>query len=138
MIGDAIAGLIGKVFDRAWPDPASKAAAALELEKLRQGGEFKAIDAELSAMQMQADTNRVEAASADPFVSRWRPFIGWVCGWALAWHYLGRPIASWAAALAGIDAQIPSLDLGDLITLLLGMLGMGGLRTAEKIKGVAS
>lgn len=136
MLGDLIAGLLGKVIDRAWPDPAQKAQAAIELERMRQAGEFKAIDAELQAMQMQADINRVEAASSDPFTSRWRPFIGWVCGAALCWHYIGRPVAEWSLLLAGKQIEIPQVDLGDLIVILLGMLGMGGLRTAEKIAKV--
>ena len=136
MIGDLIAGLLGKVIDRAWPDPAQKAQIALELEKLRQAGEFKAIDAEIAAMQMQTDVNRVEAASADPFTSRWRPFIGWICGSALAWHYIGSPLLGWALLMSGETTPMPTVDLGDLIVILLGMLGRGGLRTAEKFKGV--
>lgn len=136
MVGDLIAGLLGKVIDRVWPDPTQKAQAALELERMRQAGEFKAIDAELQAMQMQADVNRVEAGSSDPFTSRWRPFIGWVCGFALAWHYIGRPLAEWVLLMAGKNIEIPAVDLGDLIVILLGMLGLGGLRTTEKIRGV--
>jgi hypothetical protein len=136
MVGDLIAGLLGKVIDRAWPDPTQKAQAALELERMRQAGEFKAIDAELQAMQMQADINRVEAGSSDPFTSRWRPFIGWVCGSALCWHYIGRPLAEWLLLMSGKNVQIPHVDLGDLIVILLGMLGLGGLRTTEKIRGV--
>lgn len=136
MIGDAIAQVIGKVLDRAWPDPAQKAQAAIALEELRQAGEFKALDAELQAMQMQADTNKVEAANPDRFVSGWRPAVGWVCASALAWHYIGRPVASWALIMAGGDTPIPEVELGDLLVILLGMLGLGGLRTAEKFKGV--
>lgn len=137
MVGDLIAGLLGKVIDRVWPDPTQRAQAALELERMRQEGEFKAIDAELHAMQMQADVNRVEAASADPFTSRWRPFIGWICGTALAWHYIGGPLLGWVLLMSGETTPMPKVDLGDLIVILLGMLGLGGLRTAEKFKGVA-
>lgn len=136
MIGDAIAGVIGQIITRVWPDESQKAAALLELEKLKQAGEFKAIDAELELARQQTDVNKVEAGSVDPFTSRWRPFIGWVCGTALAWHYIGRPVADWIVILTGAQAQIPAVDLGDLIVILLGMLGLGGLRTTEKIKGV--
>ena len=136
MIGDLIAGVVGKVIDRAWPDPAQKAQIALELEKMKQAGEFRAIDAELQRAQMQADVNKVEAASADPFTSRWRPFIGWICGAALAWHYIGTPFAGWILLMTGETTPIPNVELGDLIVILLGMLGLGGLRTTEKIKGV--
>lgn len=132
MIADAIAGVVGKIIDRAWPDPTQKAAALLEIEKMKQAGEFKQLDADLQAMQMQADVNKVEAASEDPFVSRWRPFIGWICGSALAWHYIGRPLAGWVLLLAGNSTPIPAVDLGDLIVILLGMLGLGGLRSYDK------
>jgi hypothetical protein len=75
VIGDLIAGLIGKVIDRAWPDPTAKAAAALELAKLQQDGEFKAIDQAIEAARLQTDVNKVEAAHPSVFVSGWRPFI---------------------------------------------------------------
>lgn len=71
MIGDMIAGLVGKVLDKAWPDPAQKAQAAIELEKLRQAGEFKELD---SAMQ----TILAEANSHDPWTSRARPSFMYV------------------------------------------------------------
>jgi len=132
MIADAIAGVVGKIIDRAWPDPAQKAAALLELEKMKQAGEFKQLDTDIQAMQMQADVNKVEAASTDPFTSRWRPFVGWVCGCALAWHYIGRPLAGWVLLLAGNSTPIPAVDLGDLIVILLGLLGLGGLRSYDK------
>jgi hypothetical protein len=132
-LGETIAALIGKVIDRTWPDPAAKAMATMELQKLVQAGEFKALDAELQAMQMQADVNKVEAGSADPFTSRWRPFIGWVCGTALAWHYIGRPLADWVVLLTGATTTIPAVELGDLIVILLGMLGLGSMRTVEKL-----
>lgn len=136
-VGDAIAGVIGKIIDRVWPDESQKAAALLELEKLQQAGTFKEIDAELERSRQQTDVNKAEAQSVDRFVAGWRPFIGWVCGAALAWHYIGRPVADWVLLLAGVTAAIPAVDLGDLIVILLGMLGLGGLRTAEKVKGVA-
>ena len=129
MIADAIAAVIGKVIDRAWPDEAKKAEALLELEKLRQSGELQQIMGQL-------EVNRAEAAHPDRFVAGWRPFIGWVCGTALAWHYVGSGLLVWLLALAGRSTIMPTVDLGDLIVILLGMLGLGGLRTAEKVKGV--
>lgn len=138
MIGDAIASIIGKVIDRAWPDPAQKAEAARALAELQQAGEFKLIDAELEAARLQANVNAQEAQSTDRFVSGWRPFVGWVCGSALAWHYIGRPLLSWTLLLSGVAEPIPEIEVGDLLVVLLGMLGLGGLRTAEKFKGVAA
>lgn len=137
LIGGLIeAGL--RVLDKVLPDPQAKAAAQLELIRLQQAGEFKELEADIQRSQMQADVNKVEAANSDPFTSRWRPFIGWVCGSALAYQFILAPILTWAAAmLAHPEIIAPALNTGDLLTILLGMLGLGGLRTAEKIKGVA-
>lgn len=137
MIGDAIAGVVGQIISRVWPDPAQKAQITLEIERMQQAGEFKLIDAELERGRQQTEINKAEAQSVDRFVAGWRPFIGWVCGSALAWHYIGRPVADWVLMLAGNTTPIPAVDIGDLIVILLGMLGLGGLRTAEKVKGVA-
>lgn len=135
MVGDLIAGLLGKVLDRVYPDPTQKAQIALELEKMKQAGDFKEIDAALQQAQMQADVNKVEAASPDPFTSRWRPFIGWICGCALAWHYICRPLLGWILLMAGKPAEIPVVELGDLWVILFGMLGLGTMRSVEKVKG---
>lgn len=137
MIGEAIAGVIGQIITRVWPDESQKAAALLEIEKLKQAGEFKAIDAELEAMRMQAEVNKVEAASSDRFVSGWRPAVGWVCASALAWHYIGRPVASWMLLMTGGDTPIPAVELGDLFVILCGLLGLGGYRTIEKLNKAA-
>lgn len=137
MLGDLIAGLVGKVLDRAWPDPAQKAAAAQAIAELQQAGEFKRIDAELAAMKMQTDINDTEAASSDPFVSRWRPFIGWVCGAGFAWNFIGLPVARLACDIAGHPVAIAPADMSEMLPILLGMLGLGGMRTYEKLAGKA-
>jgi len=85
----------------------------------------------------QSEINRTEAASANLFVSGWRPFIGWVCGSALAYQYILRPILPWACLLTGHEVPpLPGLD-ENLWQLMAGMLGLGGLRTYEKRIGVA-
>ena len=130
MIGEnVVAEVIGKVIDRVWPDESKKAEALLEFEKFRQSGELQQIMGQL-------EVNRTEAAHPDRFVAGWRPFIGWVCGLSLAWHYVGSGLLVWLLALAGKPTIMPTVDLGDLIVILMGMLGLGGLRTAEKVKGV--
>jgi len=135
-IDDAIAAALA-LANKFIPDPAAKAAAALEMARMKQAGEFAQLDAELRMSQMQADTNRVEAASVDLFTSRWRPFIGWVCGIGLAVQFLVGPLVTWGAALAGHPLAFPTLDMGTLLTLLLGMLGLGGMRTMEKLRKAA-
>lgn len=133
MIGDLIAGLLGKVLDRAWPDPAQKAAAAQAIAELQQAGEFKRLDVELAQLQMQADINKTEAASGDPFASRWRPFIGWTCGAAFGWNFIGLPVARLLCDLSGNPIAIAPADMSEMMPVLLGLLGLGGLRTYEKV-----
>ena len=128
---------IAKVIDKLIPDPQAKAQAQLDLLKLQQAGEFKELDAELALKLEQIKVNALEAQSPDLFRGGWRPFVGWVCGTGLAVQFLVAPLASWAAALYGHAIAFPSLDMGTLITLLGGLLGLGTLRTTEKIKGVA-
>ena len=134
MIADLVAGVVGKVIDRVWPDPAQKAAAALELAKLQQEAEFKQLDADLQAQLAQLKVDDTEAASSDPFASRWRPFIGWVCGTAFAWNFIGLPVTRLACTLAGHPVELSPADMSEMMPVLLGMLGLGGLRTYEKTR----
>jgi Holin of 3TMs, for gene-transfer release len=88
--------------------------------------------------QAQMAVNAVEARHRSIFVAGWRPFVGWVCGMALAYQYLIHPILSWIVTLT-VDAPIypPEIDLATMMPVLLGMLGLGALRTVEKTKKVA-
>lgn len=137
MLGDAIANLLGQVITRVWPDPAQKAAAAQALAELQQQGEFKQIDAALALAKQQTDIDLAEAQSADPFASRWRPFIGWVCGLAFAWNFIGLSIARFVMAALGHTFDFAPADMSEMMPVLLGMLGLGGLRTMEKLQGKA-
>jgi hypothetical protein len=120
-----------KVLDRILPDPTQQAAAKLELLKLQQNGE-------LAQITGQMEINKVEAASGSVFVSGWRPGIGWVCGAGFAVQFVIGPLAEWGSALAGHPVKFPQMDTGTMMPLLLGMLGLGGLRTAEKLQDKAS
>jgi len=137
MIGDAIAGVVGKIIDRAWPDPTQKAAAMLELERMKQAGDFKEIDADLQRAQMQADVNKVEAGSADPFTSRWRPSVGYVCAAGLAYAAIIEPCLRLAVTVGGVSAALPAVDTTLTMQLLFGLLGLGGMRSYDKSKGAA-
>ncbi len=126
-----IGGLLSlaeKVIDKVIPDPVAKQAAILELAKLEQSGD-------LAAMAQQVELDKIDAASADRFQSRWRPFIGWVCGGALAIQLCVGPLLTWMAALAGYHVVFPAMQTELLTTLLVGMLGLGGMRTVEKLNG---
>jgi hypothetical protein len=129
--------IVGKIIDKIIPDPAAKAAAQLELMKLQQTSDFKEIDADLQMAQGQIDTNKLEASSNSLFKSGWRPFVGWVCGVALGTQFLIAPLCTWIATLAGYSIKFPSLDMGTLMTLLMSLLGLGGMRTTEKLAGKA-
>lgn len=86
----------------------------------------------------QIEVNKTEAASRNPFVAGWRPFIGWTCGIALAWHFVLAPFLMFVAAWVGFDVpRLPVFDMDNLMTVLLGMLGLGGLRSFEKVKGIS-
>jgi hypothetical protein len=85
----------------------------------------------------QLEVNKVEASHRSPLVAGWRPFIGWVCGVALAWHFVLSPVILFLAAWFNVVLPaLPEFDMGSLMTVLMGMLGLGGLRTFEKSKGL--
>lgn len=125
-IDDAIAAGL-QVFDKFIPDPQAKAEAEAALRESLQKWDAG-----------QTEINKVEAGHANIFVSGWRPFIGWTCGAAFAYHYVIQPVLVFAAALLGKSATLPEFSMDSLLTVLFGLLGLGGLRTYEKFKGVAS
>ena len=89
----------------------------------------------------QLEVNKSEAAHRSIFVAGWRPFIGWVCGIALAYHFIVAPMIVFALVAFNITglhpSDLPRFDMDSLMTVLLGMLGLGGLRTFEKSKGLS-
>lgn len=124
-IDDAIAAGL-KVLDKFVPDPEAKAKAEAELRSSLQQWDKE-----------QTDVNAVEAANPNIFVSGWRPMIGWVCALALAYQYLVTPLGMWVATSLHLAVSTPPKLDDSLWQLMFGMLGMGGLRTYEKLKGVS-
>ncbi len=122
---DAIAAGL-KVIDKFIPDPTLKAKMEAEL---RSGL--------LEADKGQMEVNKVEATHRSIFVAGWRPFIGWVCGSAFAMHFVIVPLMQLASIYADFTPPILSFDMESLLTVMMGMLGLGGMRTYEKMKGVA-
>jgi len=118
--------LAGPVIERFFPDK-NKA------QEFAQQLQLRLLDADVQNALGQLEVNKVEAASADPFVSRWRPFIGWVCGVAFASNFVLLPIVAALSALAGKPVSLPPLDMAEMLPVLLGMLGLGGMRTFEKV-----
>ena len=86
----------------------------------------------------QIEVNKAEAASGSIFKGGWRPFVGWVCGAAFAYHFVLQPLLIFIVAVAGLQIPaLPEFDMSSLMTTLGGLLGLGGLRTFEKFKGVS-
>ena len=124
-IDDAIAAGL-KVLDKFVPDPEARAKAEADLRNSLQAWD-----------KAQTDVNAVEAANSNVFVSGWRPFIGWTCGLALAYQYVLAPLVMWVVMSLGLLIEPPPKLDETLWQLVFAMLGMGGLRTFEKVKGVA-
>ena len=129
-----VANLIGPVtglLDKFVEDKDQKAKLAHELATM----------ADTHAQQLalaQVQVNLAEAQSSSVFKGGWRPFVGWVCGIALLYHFILTPCILFGVALSGINIpQLPAFDMSSLLTVLMGMLGLGGLRTFEKTKGVS-
>ena len=131
---------LGKgLIDRLFPDPAAKAAAQLELLKMQQAGELAQLAAETDLAKLQIQTNIEEAKSTNWWVAGWRPAIGWVCGAGLAYAALVEPFARFAAKVwFGYTGDFPVIDTDLTLQILMGILGLGAMRSVEKIKGAES
>jgi hypothetical protein len=116
---NVIAGIIDKVadnVDRFTLDKEEKAQLIAEINKA------------------QLEVNKVEAGSTSLFVSGWRPFVGWTCGVALCYHFILQPFLTFLLFAFGYQITLPTFDMGTLTTILMGLLGLGGLRSYEKVK----
>lgn len=134
---ELVAAPILKIIDKVVPDPVAKAAAQLEVLKLKQDGDFREMESTLKRDLGQLEVNKVEAASSSTFVSAWRPATGWICNLGLLYQFVAQPLLSWFASAKGFPAP-PRLDTDTLIMVLGGMLGLSGMRTTEKLNGVAA
>jgi len=98
--------------------------------------ESKIMEIENRAKQAQTDINMQEAKHTSIFVAGWRPFVGWVCGFALFYNFILHNIIGWLSGIYNFPVP-PELQLGALVQILMAMLGLGGLRSFEKTKGVS-
>lgn len=130
--------VLSDLLKRLIPDPAAQAAAQMQLLQMNATGELARLASETDLAKGQIAVNQVEAASTRLFVAGWRPFIGWVCGGALAWDTISRPMITLGWVMAGnVAPQLPPLATEQIYGLLFGLLGLGAMRTVEKIKGAA-
>ena len=129
-------GLIGAalgILDRILPDPQARAEAKLKLLEMEQTGELKKFEAVARVDEAIQKVNAKEAESLSLFRAGWRPSIGWVCSLGLLYQFILQPLIAWVSVANGLPPP-PVLELGDLMTILVGMLGIGAYRTYEKCK----
>jgi len=131
----ALIPVVGSLIEKLIPDPKTAAEAKVKLFELAQAGELKVLDSELQIALGQISINR-EEAKTDTFRGGWRPATGWVCVAGLFYQFLLTPLLPWAVTVAGYSVpELPKIDNESLMVLLTGMLGLGGFRTFERIKG---
>ncbi len=124
-----VANLASTIVSKIWPDASQAQRDALTLELAQ-------MQAQTSADAAQTSVDQAEAGNASVFVAGWRPFVGWVCGSAFAWTFVVGPMVSYAAHLLGASVELPALDLSQLSPVLMGMIGLGAMRTIEKVNGI--
>ena len=121
---------VGDVLDRFFPNKEEAEKAKREIESQ--------LALHLAKVDLaQLDINKAEAARRHWFTAAWRPFIGWVCGGALAYTYVVQPILIFYLAQSGNLVELPELDMSTMMPVLLGMLGLSGMRSFEKVKNVS-
>lgn len=126
----SILPIADKVLDRVIPDKNAKQKALLEMESML-------VEAETKGQLAQIEVNKEEAKSGSFFRGGWRPATGWCCVLALFYAYIAQPIAIFVLAQTGSLVSLPTLDMSTMMPILLGMLGLAGARSFERIKGKA-
>ena len=121
-----VAGLLDKFIE----DKDAKNALAHEIATMAQKQAHKSVLAQL-------EVNKTEAASKSLFVAGWRPFIGWTCGLGFLGNFILIPLGNFGLAVAGVDIAIPMIDTSQMMPVLMGMLGLGAMRTVEKVQKVS-
>ena len=129
MMWGPIISVVSSVLDKVIPDNNAKEKAKADIEKAL-------IDNAAQINIAQAETNKIEANHRSVFIAGWRPFLGWVCGVGFAWIFVLNPILQWGLALYGINATLPQLQTDVLMELTIALLGLAGLRSWEKSKGI--
>ena len=127
---DKLIGPISTLLDKVIPDADERHRLAFEISTLAEKQAHEIAQAQIAV-------NREEATSHSIFVAGWRPMVGWVCCAGLASNYLLVPVCNFILTITESPITVPPLDLSEMMPVLLGMLGLGGLRTWEKTKGVA-
>ena len=122
-----LVGPVSTILDKVVEDKDQRARLAHEISTM----------AERHAQELargQIEINKEEAKSRNIFIAGWRPFVGWTCGIALCYHFVLQPFLTFLLFAFGYPITLPTFDMGTLTTVLMGMLGLGGLRSYEKVK----
>lgn len=127
----SVATTIGSIVGKFFPDKTQEEKDKMALIMIQAQGD-------ISNSLGQLQVNQAEASNPSLFVSGWRPFVGWVCGAACGWNWVGLPLAKFGMACAHRTLDIAPADITQMLPLLMGLLGMGALRTYEKTQGVAA
>lgn len=137
LLGGSLTDGVAKIISLFKVDPNVAAQHAEDLAKIQAEMQENMLNGIQAMSTAQNQVNTTEAQSKNWFVASWRPAVGWVCALGLFSQFIIGPFATWIATLLGKPIQYPSLDMGTLMTLLLGLLGLGGMRTYEKVSGVS-
>ena len=124
-IAESVIGVAGKVLDKFVEDKDLKTKLSHELKS-------QIVSLDLA----QAQTNLEQAKHPSIFVAGARPAIMWICAFGLGWQFVFQPVAVWAIALSGADGVLPIIETEGLMSLTLALLGLGGMRSFEKTKGI--
>ena len=127
---------LGKIaIEKIWPDPVKRAQEVLKLETLKQTGDIETLNARVKLMLGQISINLKEAEHKSLFVAGWRPAVGWMCVSVMAFNYLGVYLMEYLAIYYEIATPV-RMDMSELWPVLLGMLGVGSMRSFDKRNGV--
>ena len=127
---DQLIGPITSLLDKFIEDKDQKARLAHDVATMAQKHAQELAKAQL-------EVNKVEAAHKSMFVAGWRPAVGWVCCFGLASNYLFIPMANFVLVISNSNVTVPALDLNGMMPVVMGMLGLGAMRSYEKTKGVS-
>jgi hypothetical protein len=132
----ALLDIGSKMIDKFFPDPAAAESAKLKLLEMQQNGELAQLAAATDIAKLQIQTNIEEAKSTNWFIAGWRPFVGWVCAFALGYVAVIEPIIRFVAKVfVGYSGEFPVIDTNLTMQVLMGLLGLGAMRSVEKVKG---
>ena len=130
----ALIPLLGTVFDRILPDPQAAADAKLKVMEMAQRGDLAQLDADTKLALGQIEINKAAAAAGG---ASWRDGVGWTCCAAFACKFIGGPLVFVVSQWLGHPITLPTFDFTEMSTILMGLLGLGSLKTVERVKGVA-